>query len=168
MKRGRVLSCLFAGLLALALPATVSAVTPEELVELSKAGLGEEVLLALIDTSGIPVVVDAAEALRLRKAGLSNRVIAAAVRAAAPVLPEAMPAAVAPEPYADQEAQVGVIGYREPAPPVIEREVYYVPWIVPVRAGHGRPQRPREPAPYLAGDRGFGRFINDGSRDRNR
>jgi hypothetical protein len=47
--------------------------------------------------------------------------------------------------------------------PVVEREVYYLPWILgaPVRPSH-----PRVSRPYLSGYKGFGRFINDGFVDR--
>jgi hypothetical protein len=137
--------------------APASAVTPDELAALSKEGLGDEVLIALIDASGLSVVVDATAALQLKRHGVSERVIAAAVRASTP------PPAV--EPVAD------VCWACEPPPPVspvasppvvvereVLREVYYVPWVV-------RPSRPgpaKASQPYLAGNRGFGRFINDG------
>lgn len=137
--------------------ASSSAVTPGELAALAKEGLGDEVLIALIDASGLSVVVDAAAALQLKRQGVSERVIAAAVRASAPP-----PVA---EPIAD------VCWACEPPPPVlpaavppvvvereVHREVYYVPWIV----APSRPMPSRPPKPYLAGDRGFGRFINDG------
>jgi hypothetical protein len=141
--------------MVLALASTpASAVTPDELAALSKEGLGDEVLIALIDASGLSAVVDAAAALQLKRQGVSERVIAAAVRASAPPPPV--------EPVAD------VCGACEPPPPVssavappvreVHREVYYVPWVV----GPSRPAPSRPPKPYLAGDRGFGRFINDG------
>jgi hypothetical protein len=133
--------------------APAAAVTPDELAALSKEGLSDEVLLALIDASGLSAVIDAAAALQLKRQGVSDRVIAAAVRASAP--PQAA------EPVAD------VCWACEPPPPaapaavqpvVVEREVYYVPWVVtPVRPGPVR-----KPEPYLNGTRRLGQFINDG------
>jgi len=67
--------------LMLALSSGASAVTPDELAALAKAGLGDEVLLALIESTGLDRAVDAARTLALKRAGVSDRVIAAAVRA---------------------------------------------------------------------------------------
>lgn len=137
--------------------ATASAVTPDELAALAREGLGDEVLIALIDASGLPVVVDAAAALQLKRQGVSDRVIAAAVRASTPA-PAAQPiadvcwACEPPSPVSPAEVQPVVVE-RE-----VHREVYYVPWVV--RPSRTTPSRP--PKPYLAGDRGSGRFINDG------
>jgi hypothetical protein len=145
------------------------AVTPAELAELTRAGLGDEVLLALIDTTGLPEPIDAAGALSLKRAGVSERVIAAAVRASRP--PQA---ALEPEPAADclpcaDDAFGAGRAWSSsppetPEPATLAREVYrevyvYVPVVVgqPVRPTRGRPAKP-----YFEGDRGFGRFINDG------
>lgn len=137
--------------------ASASAVTPDELAALSREGLGDEVLIALIDASGLSVVVDAAAALQLKRQGVSERVIAAAVRASIPPPPVEPVADVCwacePPPPASPAVAQPVVVERE-----VHREVYYVPWVV-------RPSRPAPsgpPKPYLAGDRGSGRFINDG------
>lgn len=148
--------------LVLALSSGASAVTPDELAALTKAGLGDEVLLALIESTGMDRAVDAARSLALKRAGVSDRVIAAAVRASyqAPAPPIADPVAVAP--CVQCEANVAVIGGTPPVA-VVQREVYYLPWIwaAPVRPGP-----PRASGPYLPGHKGFGRFINDGFVDR--
>ncbi len=141
-----------------------SAVTPDELAALAKAGLGDEVLLALIESTGMDRGVDAARSLALKRAGVSDRVIAAAVRASyqPPPLPIVEPVAAAP--CIECEANVAVIGGGPPPVAVVEREVYYLPWILgaPVRPAHTR-----RPGPYLPGNKGgFGRFINDGFVDR--
>ena len=146
----------------------VAAVTPAELAELVKAGLGDEVLLALIETTGLPEPVDAVAAIALKRAGVSDRVIAAAVRVSQPAQPAGEPeladcagcpdAAVA-TPYTPS--------IETPTPATVGREVYhevrevyvYVP--VAVAQPVHRP-RPRPARPYFEGDRGFGRFINDG------
>ena len=143
---------------------TASAVTPDELAALAKAGLGDEVLLALIESTGVDRAVDATRSVALKSAGVSDRVIAAAVRASHWKPPQAstIDAPVATAPCLECEANVAVIGAPPPVA-VVEREVYYLPWIlaVPVRHGHPRPS-----GPYLAGHKGFGRFINDGFVDR--
>lgn len=135
-----------------------SAVTPDELAALSKEGLGDDVLIALIDASGLSAVVDAARALQLKRQGVSDRVIAAAVRASTPapaVEPAAEPCwACEPAAQVPQTPVHPVVVERE----VVHREVYYVPWVV----APSRPGPARKPQPYLAGDRGAGRFINDG------
>ena len=148
---GRVRRAAAIAVLAVVLsPAMALAVTPDELVELRRAGLGDEVLVALIEATGVTSPVGAGEARRLKAEGLSDAVIAAAVRAsnAARPVPE-------PEPVPN----VAVIG-GEPGPPAgVEREVVFVPWLVPVRKPG---PAPRPAKPYFSGDRGFGRFINDG------
>jgi hypothetical protein len=137
------------------------AVTPEELAALARAGLGDEVLLALIESTGVDQAVNATRSLALKQAGVSERVIAAAVRAShrAPDAGEPVPLATAE--CIDCQPNVAVIGGPPPVA-VVEREIYYVPvWAAPVI-----PVRPGPPRPYLEGNRGFGRFINDGFVDR--
>jgi hypothetical protein len=149
---GRVgLVAVIAALVIALLPATVRAVTPDELVELSRAGLGDEVLVALIEATGMPSPLGAEEARRLKTEGLSDAVIAAAVHASN---------ATRPGPEPEPVPNVAVIGSAPESPVVVEREIVFVPWLVPVR----KPGRvPRPPTPYFNGDRGFGRFINDGA-----
>ncbi len=150
-------------MLTLAVSGTASAVTPDELAALAKAGLGDEVLLALIESTGVDRAVDATRSLALKRAGVSDRVIAAAVRAShqAPAPGVAEPVAAAP--CVECEANVAVIGGGTPPVAVVQREVYYLPWTwaAPVRPAHPRPS-----GPYLPGNKGFGRFINDGFVDR--
>jgi len=151
-------------MLTLTVSGTASAVTPDELAALAKAGLGDEVLLALIESTGVDSAVDATRSLALKRAGVSDRVIAAAVRAShwEPAQAPILDAPVAAAPCAACEANVAVIGAPPPVA-VVEREVYYLPWILPIPARHGHP---RPSGPYLAGHKGFGRFINDGFVDR--
>lgn len=138
------------------------AVTPDELAALARAGLGDEVLLALIESTGVDQAVNAAQSLALKHAGVSERVISAAVRASHR-LPDTWTeaAALAPAACDDCQANIAVIGDTPPVA-VVEREFYYVPvWMAPIV-----PSRPGPPRPYLEGHRGFGRFINDGFIDR--
>jgi hypothetical protein len=150
--------------LALAVSGPALAVTPDELAALAQAGLGDEVLLALIESTGVDRAVDATRSLALKRAGVSDRVIAAAVRASyrPPLVPIVEPVAAAP--CIDCEANVAVIGSGPPPVAVVEREVFYLPWIW---GGPVRPVDSRRPGPYLPGSKGgFGRFINDGFVDR--
>lgn len=145
------------------------AVTPGELAELARAGLGDEVLLALVETTGLPAPVDADSAMAMKRAGVSDRVIAAAVRASQPPRP-----AIDAEPLAycvgcpdSATAATDMPAMETSAPVTVEREVYrevrevyvYVPVAV-AQPRHRPRQRPAKP--YFEGDRGFGRFINDG------
>jgi len=148
---------------------SAAAVTPAELAELARAGLGDEVLLALVESTGLPEPVDAASAIALKRAGVSDRVIAAAVRASQPLQ------RATPEPLAycagclesATEAAMEAPANETQAPMAVEPEVYpevrevyvYVPVAV-AQPVHRPRQRPAKP--YFEGDRGFGRFINDG------
>ena len=70
-------------LLLLVLPLTAAradAVTLRDIMELSRAGLGEEVLLALIDVDGGVFTIDAATLKELKAAGVGDRVIVALIR----------------------------------------------------------------------------------------
>src|SRR5919107_1721821 len=82
-------------LLVGATPEAAWAVSTRDLIELSKAGLGDDVLVALVEADGTVFSLDAPRILELRAAGVSERVITAmlknASRASAP------PAAAAPE-----------------------------------------------------------------------
>ena len=97
--------------LALGLPAVALAVTPEELARLRAAGLGDQVLLALVDTTGVQGRVGADEAMDLARAGVSDRVIAAAIRRAAADEARAL---LPPEPVVEQTP-------LEAIPPLLSR-----------------------------------------------
>jgi hypothetical protein len=144
------------------IPASARAVTPDELVRLRDAGLGDEVLLALVDTTGVQGRMDAAGALELKQSGLSDRVIAAAVRRAAEPASGVPPSSgldgTAIDPLVPSEpAGSGLSEMPSPGmmtPPFIVA----VPWfIVPARRG---PMPARHQPPTLADPVGFGRFIN--------
>jgi len=62
------------------LPARADALTVRDVVELTRAGLGEEVLLALIEVDRSVFPIDAATLKELKVNGVSERVIAAMVR----------------------------------------------------------------------------------------
>ncbi len=117
--------------LLLAGPATrAEALTIRDVIELTKAGISDEVLLALIDVDGGVYANDAATLKRLKEAGVSERVMVALVRSGRERrLPEPPPAP--PEEEATPP-QVVVIEHHEPRQPEVQQVVVPVPVYVPV------------------------------------
>jgi hypothetical protein len=123
------------------LAGTAEALTIRDVIELSRAGLGDEVLLALIEVDRGVYSIDPATLKQLKAAGVSERVIVALVRAGRELPPEP-----APLPVADDQTstpQVVVIDHHDEPPQVVER-VREVPVAVPVfipvtRSRHHRP-----------------------------
>ena len=62
------------------IPASAEAVTIRDIIELTKAGLGDNVLLALIEVDGGVFNIDNETLTGLKKAGVSEQVIVALVR----------------------------------------------------------------------------------------
>jgi hypothetical protein len=149
-----------------ATPGTAWAVSTRDLIELSKAGLGDEVLVALIEADGTVFNLDAPRILELRAEGVSERVITAMLKNAARPLPasprapaDGQATAAPPAPDERDGAPYFVIIGDKPAPaPTPPAPTYIVPW-VPWTGAHVRPARSARP---LIEYRGFGRFINDG------
>jgi hypothetical protein len=160
-----------AGLLVAGAPRTASAVSTRDLIELSKAGLGDEVLVALIEADGTVFNLDAPKILELRGAGVSERVITAMLRnashaVAAPGVADAQSEAAPPAAPAAQDGApyFVIIGEKPPEPSPPPAPTYVLPWI-PWANAYGRPVRPARPTMEY---RGFGRFINDGWIDNTR
>jgi hypothetical protein len=108
-------------------PLTASALTVRDVIELTRAGLGEDVILALIEVDPSVFPIDSGTLKALKDARVSERVIVAMVRSGRmpppstePAIPIAVEEARAPEP------QVVVIDHRD-SPQVRE-----VPIVVPV------------------------------------
>lgn len=157
MFRRTVMACVA----ALALTAgRAEALSVRDLIELSKAGLGEPVLLALIDVDHSVFAIDTASLKQLKDAGVTDTVIIAMIRSGRQPPPEPDPAA-APEPVPVQEPppmpepQVVVIDHYDAPPPV-----YYpvaVPVYIPVATGafvNGR-HRPDTVTTTFATDQGL-------------
>ena len=106
--------------MALATAASAQAVTVKDIVDLTKAGLGDEVLLALIEVDGGVFEVDASTLASLKSAGVSDKVIVALVRSG-----RARPLPVQPEPLAAPVAEQSMppVVYVEQPPSTIVREV---------------------------------------------
>ena len=139
------------------------AVTLNEVIDLTRAGLGDEVLLALIEVDGGVFDVDPATLTRLKQAGVSERVIIAMVRSG-----RVKPVAPDPQPLADvvaSQTAPEVIYVPQPAPVVREVAVPYPVYVaVPVgsRGRHDRYPDAHDRAPGNgAGDRQDGGYQTD-------
>ena len=151
--------------------ARAEAVTLRDIVDLTRAGLGDEVLLALIEVDGSVFKIDTATLTMLKREGVSERVILAMVRSGRTrPIEEPMPPPVevveAPAPL-----PVVIVDHHEREVPVPVAVPVYVP-IYPRRDrfvdGHhpdrdhtiGRPEhsKPAEPVYW-----GFGGKLRPGS-----
>lgn len=103
-------------------PASAEAVSIRDIIELTKAGLGDNVLLALIEVDGGVFNIDTETLTKLKAAGVSEPVIVALVRSGRTPPPQEPVPVTAPEGQPD---------YPPPQPEV--REVMVpVPYAVPV------------------------------------
>jgi hypothetical protein len=124
------------------LPVRADALTVRDIVELTHAGLGDEVLLALIEVDRSVFPIDSASIKQLKADGVSERVIVAMVRSGreAPPPPEQFPsdAAVAAALPPPPEPQVVVIDHHDA--PVVREVQVAVPVYIPVatRSVHAR------------------------------
>jgi hypothetical protein len=124
----RVLTALFAVLVLTA--ARADAVTIRDLIELSKAGLGDDVLIALIEVDRRVFSIDTATLKQLKEGGVSEPVIVALIRSGR--APRTEPAAPAPAPE-PRQPEVIVVDHHDPAPAAAPAPVAYpVPVAVPV------------------------------------
>jgi hypothetical protein len=130
------------------------AASTRDLVALSKAGLGDDVLVALVESDDTVYDLDGPQIVELRREGLSERVIVAMIR-------NGGRRAVDPEPSDETPPSLVIIGETpEPEPVVVQQtSVIVVPYVPIARPVH---PRPRPASPPRSGYRGFGRFINDG------
>ena len=132
--------------IVLSTAASAGAVTLRDIVELTKAGLGEEVLLALIEVDGGVFEVDAATLAGLKAAGVSDKVIVALVRSGRS---RPAPAESGPVTPIVAEQQPPQVVYIEQPPTTLVRDVA-VPFPVYVavpgssRSRHGRTSPPHE------------------------
>ncbi len=111
--------------------ARADAITVGEIIELSKTGLSDEVLLALIEIESQVFPVDSATVKALKGAGVSERVIAAMVRhgRAQPLEP---PPSALPDPVPAPQPQVVVIDHHEHPVQTVREVPVAVPVYVPV------------------------------------
>src|SRR5947208_619303 len=115
MIRRTLLACL--AILALG-AGRADAVTVRDIIELSKAGLGESVLLALIDVDRSQFAIDTATLKQLKQAGISDAVIVAMIHSGRDPEP---PPVLQPEPLVQPQTeapppQVVVVDHHDQAP----------------------------------------------------
>jgi hypothetical protein len=125
---------LLACLTVLALGAgRAEAVTIRDIIELSKAGLGDSVLLALIEVDRTVYAIDTATIRKLKDAGISDIVIVAMIRSGreTPVPPPAPAPVETTDPPPAPEPQVIVIDHHDSQPAPVAYPVA-VPVYVPV------------------------------------
>src|SRR5829696_2094540 len=107
------------------LAGSAEALTIRDVIELSRAGLGDEVLLALIEVDRAVYATDPATLKQLKAAGVSERVIVALVRSGRENPPQPAPTLLTEDQApADQSPapQVVVIDHHDDqAPQVVER-----------------------------------------------
>ena len=116
--------------------AKAEAVTLREIVELTRAGLSDEVLLALIEIDQRVFPVDPDTLKMLKDAGVSPAVIVAIVKSGRTPKPQPEPPPLAETVSADQAPPQVVVVEK---PVMVEREVFYqVPVAVPVYVAVGR------------------------------
>ncbi len=146
----RRLALLLAFLMAVG-AARAEAITVSEIIELSKKGLSEDVLLALIEIESKVFPVDSETVQALKAGGVSERVIAAMVRhGRSKPLERPRPAPpTAPEPPPAPQPQVVVIDHHDHQPVVREVPVA-VPVYVPVYVRTPRHLEHRAAQPVVA------------------
>jgi hypothetical protein len=108
------------------------AVTLRDVIELSKAGLSDPVLLALIEVDRGIFPIDTATMKQLKQAGVSEAVIVAMIRSGRTPPAQDPDPAQAPPPR--PEPQVVVIDHRDAPAPVAVPYPVAVPVYVPMRA----------------------------------
>jgi hypothetical protein len=109
--------------------ARVEALTIRDVIELTKAGISDEVLLALIDVDGGVYASDATTLKALKEAGVSERVMVALVRSGRERrLPEPPPSV----PESEVEAPAPPVVVVEHHEPQVQQVMVPVPVYVPV------------------------------------
>jgi hypothetical protein len=108
-------------------PARAAAVTLQEIIELTRAGVSDEVLIALIEVDRRVFPVDPETLSKLKKAGVSERVMVAIVKSGRTPIPEPVVSEAAPRVPADPQV---IVVEREP--PVVREVVVPVPVYVAV------------------------------------
>lgn len=119
-------------------PLSASALTVRDVVELTRAGLGEDIILALIEVDPSVFPIDTETLKSLKGAGVSQRVIVAMIRSGRTQPPPADPAPAVIEEARAPEPQVVVIDHHDA--PVVQQVPVAVPVYVPyaVTSNHRR------------------------------
>lgn len=129
--------------LMLSVASSAQAVTIRDIIDLTQAGLGDQVLLALIEVDGGVFDIDADTLAALQRAGVSEPVIVALVRSGRERQAQEVPAQTTPTSSEQSPPPIVVVQ----SPPAVVHEtvevpvpVYVaVPVVVRQREGHARP-----------------------------
>jgi hypothetical protein len=147
-------------LITLALAPAAEAVSIRDIVELSRAGLSDDVIVAVIDTDGTIFSLDAAQIVQLKQAGVSERVVLAMLRSGRQTAEPTATAAQIPA-TPTESAPSPIVVEAQPAPPVVM--VVPTPVFVPIAAPRNFTVPPFQQIHSTATPfTGFGRFINTG------
>jgi hypothetical protein len=111
------------------------AVTIRDVIELTKAGLSDQVLLALIEVDRGVFTIDTPTVRQLKDAGVSEAVIVALIRSGRTPRAQEPESAVAPEPLAAREPEVIVIDHHDVSPVAPAPVAVPYPVAVPVYVG---------------------------------
>ena len=133
---------LILGILLMPVAANAQIITVRDIIELSKAGLGEQALIALIEVNPTVFPVDVDTLKSLKTAGVAPNVITAMIRSGRTppppplVLPQPLQVPEPGMPEAPTPAQVVVIDHRDE--PIVREVPVAVPVYiaVPVRRSH--------------------------------
>jgi hypothetical protein len=153
-------SAIAAVVLAL-LPLRAEAVTIRDLVALSKSGVSDEILMALIDADRTVFTLDADQLILLKSSGVSDRVVLKMLRSGREFAPPDPEPLVDPPPVVVQEAPPQVVEV-----PVTVVQPVYVPYAYPVASVgfrhvvHNGSVLTGVPVDQFRGD--FGRFMVTG------
>jgi hypothetical protein len=131
-----------AAMLMLSVATSAQAVTIRDIIDLTQAGLGDQVLLALIEVDGGVFDIDADTLATLQRAGVSEAVIVALVRSGRVRQPEQVPDQTAT--MSSERASPQIVVVQSP-PSVVHDTVEVpvpvyvgVPVVVHQRQGHAR------------------------------
>ena len=159
----RVYQAALAALVIVLLPSAARAVTLDDIIALSKAGVSSEILVAVIDADRTIFTLTPGEIVNLKKAGVPNDVILKMLGTAREFVEEVPPPLIvgadrpsAPETTARPSAieMYSVPTFAAVGPYVV------VPYPVFVAPGVFLPT---PPGTITQPTRGFGRFMNNGS-----
>lgn len=108
-----------------AVPSRASAITPDQIVEMTKAGVSEAVILAVIDRDQTIFDLDATQLVALKQQGLSDTIVLAMLKSGRPS---------ADQPPAVQGPEVLIIGHGPDVPDTLYWDrLYWNPtYVIPV------------------------------------
>jgi len=154
------------------IPTAASAVTIDEIVALSKSGVSEQVIVAVIERDRTLFTLSPALIMKLQREGLSDRILLALIKSghpneppdfARPIVPASLPAPPPPviaivghgpeRPNTSASEPIGPAGFATDALPVTVPTPIFVPVpvVVPVPSvsPHAGRRSRRPPEPYL-------------------